>query len=100
MKVEELEMLYAEFCLGTRATEEPSVTWGQRWREQAATRERHRRNSPAAGRNQPRRDEATLHPTPGTSTSSKGDLHICLCDSSGEGVRTGTRQKLGMKMAK
>lgn len=33
VKVEELEMLYAEFCLGTRATEEPSVTCGQRWAE-------------------------------------------------------------------
>ena len=100
MKVEELEMLYAEFCLGTRATEEPSVTWGQRWREQAAILERHRRNCPTAWRNQPRRDEATLHPTPGTSISSKEDLYIYLCNSSGEGVRTEHTRNLGMKMAK
>lgn len=46
MKVEELEMLYAEFCLGTRATEEPSVTWGQRWHEEAVAPERHRREQP------------------------------------------------------
>lgn len=45
VKVEELEMLYAEFCLGTRATEEPSVTCGHRWDEQG----RGSREKPARG---------------------------------------------------
>lgn len=30
VKVEEFEMLYAEFCLGTRAMTDPSVTWGRK----------------------------------------------------------------------
>lgn len=54
VKVEELEMLYAEFCLGTRATEDPSVTCGQKWAEQAASPERHRGNSPSMGETSPR----------------------------------------------
>lgn len=52
MKVEELEMLYAEFCLGTRATEEPSVTCRQRWHGQAVTRG-HAHEEWAHGREKP-----------------------------------------------
>lgn len=82
-------MLYAEFCLGTRATEEPSVTWEQRWCEQGTVPEGTRRNSPAAGRSQAGTDEATLHPT----SISSEELHVYLCKSSREGVRTCAHQK-------
>lgn len=52
VKVEELEMLYAEFRLGTRATEEPSVTCRQRWHGQAVTRG-HAHEERAHGREKP-----------------------------------------------
>lgn len=92
MKVEELEMLYAEFCLGTRATEEPSVTCRQRWHGQAVTLGY--AHEEQAGRSQPRRDEDALHPIPGTPISSKGDLNIYLCNTLGAQGTTGMQQKL------
>jgi len=75
VKVEELEMLYAEFCLGTRATEEPSVTCGQRGvsrlRAQRGTGEQpHSREKPA------QEGRSYTAPTPETSVSCGGDLHI------------------------
>lgn len=92
VKVEELEMLYAEFCLGTRATEEPSVTWGQRWREQVVTLREYRRSSPAAGRKQtggmklhstpgqghPSPPEETYIPTSAWSREGSGETLLCL----------------------
>lgn len=77
VKVEELEMLYAEFCLGTRATEEPSVTCRQEWAEHAATPERHRGNSPSTGRNQPQRDAVTLPPPQGHHLQQKSLTYLC-----------------------
>lgn len=92
VKVEELEMLYAEFCLGTRATEEPSVTWGQRWCEQPVMPERHRRRAPQRGESSP--GGMKLHCT------HPRDIHLLQrrptylpCNRSGAGVRTGTHQK-------
>lgn len=94
VKVEELEMLYAEFCLGTRATEEPSVTWGQRWCEQPVTPERHRRSSPTAGRKQPRRDEATLHPPRGRPSPAKETYISTLQQIRGRGQNRNTAETL------
>lgn len=71
VKVEELEMLYAEFCLGTRATEEPSVTCGQKWAEQAATPERHRGNSPRTGEKPAPEGCSDTATTPGTLSPAK-----------------------------
>lgn len=96
VKVEELEMLYAEFCLGTRATEEPSVTCGQKWAEQAATPETHRGNSPSMGRNQPQKDAVTRPPPQGHHLQERSLKYLCDC---WEGAEQEHTRKLSMKIA-
>lgn len=54
VKVEELEMLYAEFCLGTRATEEPSVTCRQKWLSRLPHQRDTGGTAPAWGETSPR----------------------------------------------